>query len=140
MKKINFFRVFLIAFLSSFAISLLLRYPFKSFQLEDTDKYGYEQYQETKLAYENYVKKHDCNPTNLDFLPQEIKKNIGIEGYPIVYEEKSGDLIYRYPKPQPIGKVNLLYYLFPSKWSVLGVPIGQIEMCGKKKKIISNNL
>lgn len=120
MKKIRNIVWFFASFVVVFFASL---FPFNFLQLENAD--GYAEYKKAKSAYESYLKKYGKEPQNLNFLPQEIQENIGKKEYPIKFINETGDLIYKYPRPYPYGKSNLIDYVFHRRMTI-GSTIGHI--------------
>lgn len=105
-------------------LGFFLCWPFDFLQLENAD--GYAEYKKSKLVYESYLKKYGKEPRNINFLPQEIRENIGKRDYPIKFIEETGDLMYKYPRPYPYGKSNFIDYIFNKKM-IVGSIIGHID-------------
>lgn len=111
-------------YIIGFLLGLFLCWPFDFLQLENAD--GYAEYKQARLAYESYLKQYGQEPSNINFLPQDIRENMGKHDYPIKLIEETGDLTYLYPRPYPYGKSNLIDYIFRRNM-VVGSLIGHID-------------
>ena len=105
-------------------LGIFLCWTFDYLQLENAD--GYAEYKKARSAYESYLKKYGKEPCNINFLPEDIRENIGKHDYPIKFIEETGNLTYKYPRPYPYGKSNLIDYIFCKKM-VVGSIIGHID-------------
>lgn len=95
----------------SFVAGFILSYPFNGLQVENSKEYRI--YLQSKEAYYNYILKNGKYPTNIEYLPSEIRNEVGKKGYPLQYDSDRNILICWVRAP--LGtKGNLINYLWPN--------------------------